>query len=87
MLKTKYILLAVGGKPVKAPIPGAVSTHASKAVAWLLFFHMMFFCHLLTGWPTLPQLTWWMLRLELLCRSMPSHPMMPWCWMRFLALQ
>ena len=26
-LKTKYILLAVGGKPVKAPIPGAVSSH------------------------------------------------------------
>ena len=26
-LKTKYILLAVGGKPVKAPIPGAVSCH------------------------------------------------------------
>ena len=25
-LKTKYILLAVGGKPVKAPIPGAVSS-------------------------------------------------------------
>lgn len=26
-LTAKYILLALGGKPVKAPIPGAVQTH------------------------------------------------------------
>jgi len=29
-LKTKYVLLAVGGKPVKAPIPGAVRMPAIK---------------------------------------------------------
>lgn len=36
ILKTKYILLAVGGKPVKAPIPGSVSRFPSADVK---------FCH------------------------------------------
>ncbi len=32
ILKTKYILLAVGGKPVKAPIPGSVRSFLLEGV-------------------------------------------------------
>ena len=76
-LKTKYILLAVGGKPVKAPIPGAVSNYS--------FFALWSYLPPLFRVTRQLQLQMRSTRLQLdnVCRSTRSHRMMPWSWMRY----